>query len=92
MPPYARLEVSERLSVWGRSRLSGIRQGSDLGATIAAVIAQSCRHRAVVGVLTLRGTGVDGHGKVGPMTVLGSGEYGIEEGGRLRKDIRQECA
>ena len=34
--------------------------------------------------LTLCGVGDDGHGEVGPMTVLGSGEPGIEEGDRLR--------
>ena len=37
-------------------------------------------------VLTLGGMGADGHGLVGPMTLLGSGESGIEKGDRFRTD------
>ena len=39
---------------------------------------------ASAGILTLRRMGVDRHGEVGPMTVLGSGESAIEEGNRVK--------
>ena len=47
----------------------------------------SVQKRESVGVLALRGMGADGHGEVGPMTMLGYGESGIEEGDRLRTDL-----
>ena len=40
-----------------------------------------------VRVLTLRGMGADGHDGVGPMTLLGSGESGIEERDRLTEAV-----